>query len=187
MLDGIRPWAAAQQATSLKAAGQQAPPHMAAQQRSGKAGQERRELDHHQGGSLSRTAPRLGPLTDGPDAAWAVFIERARSNLHWVLAMSPVGDAFRTRCRQFPTLISCTTIDWFSPWPTDALASVAERALSRIPMLAGASTEPKWGQQSASSEAAPSSLVRAAAALAVEVHTGVQSAAERYRQELRRR
>ena len=27
--------------------------------------------------------------------------------------MSPVGEAFRARCRQFPSLINCTTIDWF--------------------------------------------------------------------------
>lgn len=37
------------------------------------------------------------PLTEGPDAVWAAFIERARSNVHWAVAMSPEGDAFRTR------------------------------------------------------------------------------------------
>lgn len=41
------------------------------------------------------------------------FIERVRANLHVVLAMSPIGDAFRSRMRMFPSLINCCTIDWF--------------------------------------------------------------------------
>jgi dynein heavy chain len=39
--------------------------------------------------------------------------------------MSPVGEAFRTRLRMFPALVNCTTIDWFSEWPDDALLEVA--------------------------------------------------------------
>jgi len=41
------------------------------------------------------------------------FIERVKQNLHIVLAMSPIGDAFRNRLRMFPSLINCCTIDWF--------------------------------------------------------------------------
>jgi len=41
------------------------------------------------------------------------FVERIRRNLHLVLAMSPIGDAFRNRMRMFPSLINCCTIDWF--------------------------------------------------------------------------
>lgn len=47
--------------------------------------------------------------------------------MHIVLAFSPVGDAFRDRCRQFPSIINCTTIDWYNAWPEDALYSVAYR------------------------------------------------------------
>ena len=43
-----------------------------------------------------------------------------------VLAMSPAGDTLRLRCRNFPGLISSTQIDWFFPWPEDALVSVAD-------------------------------------------------------------
>ena len=43
---------------------------------------------------------------------WRTFINRVRDNLHLVLALSPVGEAFRARCRQFPSLINCCTIDW---------------------------------------------------------------------------
>lgn len=45
--------------------------------------------------------------------------------------MSPVGDAFRRRCRMFPSLVNCTTIDWFSNWPTEALYSVALGLLAK--------------------------------------------------------
>lgn len=63
------------------------------------------------------------------DNCLAHFVSRVRDKLHIVLAMSPVGDALRIRCRQFPSLINCTTIDWFHGWPEAALISVAERFL----------------------------------------------------------
>ncbi len=40
--------------------------------------------------------------------------------------MSPVGDAFRSRCRMFPSLVNCCTIDWFIEWPKEALLSVSQ-------------------------------------------------------------
>ncbi|GMH47852.1 hypothetical protein TrLO_g3977 [Triparma laevis f. longispina] len=65
----------------------------------------------------------------GLDAAglYEYFISQVRKNLHVVLCFSPIGDAFRTRCLKFPALVNCTTIDWFQPWPEEALASVAQR------------------------------------------------------------
>lgn len=47
-------------------------------------------------------------------------------------AMSPIGDAFRTRLRMFPSLINCCTIDWFQSWPTDALEMVANKFLEDV-------------------------------------------------------
>ena len=35
------------------------------------------------------------------------FVQQCRNNLHVVLAFSPVGDAFRNRLRQFPSLVNC--------------------------------------------------------------------------------
>ena len=58
------------------------------------------------------------------------YIQLVRENLHVVLAMSPIGAGFRNRCRMFPSLVNCCTIDWFSAWPEDALFSVAHRLLS---------------------------------------------------------
>eukprot|EP00879_Flechtneria_rotunda_P027883 GHRR01029926.1.p1 GENE.GHRR01029926.1~~GHRR01029926.1.p1 ORF type:complete len:113 (-),score=25.52 GHRR01029926.1:91-429(-) len=53
-----------------------------------------------------------------------------RTNLHVVLCLSPVGETFRERCRMFPGLVNCTTIDWFTEWPTDALYEVATRQMA---------------------------------------------------------
>jgi|Transcript_43975 dynein heavy chain len=60
------------------------------------------------------------------------FINKVKKNLHMDLCFSPVGDSFRFRARQFPALINSTSIDWFHPWPRDALTGVAERFLAKI-------------------------------------------------------
>ena len=43
--------------------------------------------------------------------------------------MSPVGENFRKRVRTFPSLVNCTTIDWFKKWPDEALISTAEETV----------------------------------------------------------
>jgi len=50
------------------------------------------------------------------------------------LCFSPVGDAFRNRAKKFPALVNCSVIDWFHPWPEDALFSVAEKFLAEVEM-----------------------------------------------------
>ena len=52
-------------------------------------------------------------------------MNKCRDNLHVMLAMSPVGETLRMRCRSFPGMVNNTVIDWFVPWPTQALLSVA--------------------------------------------------------------
>jgi len=46
--------------------------------------------------------------------------------------MSPVGDAFRTRLRMYPAMVTCCSLDWFSEWPEEALLAVAQQKLSDI-------------------------------------------------------
>ena len=70
-------------------------------------------------------AKELGIAEGNRDAIYDFCINRVRNNLHIVLCMSPVGSAFRTRCRMFPSLVNCCTIDWFTEWPREALLSVS--------------------------------------------------------------
>ncbi|KAG7472883.1 hypothetical protein MATL_G00114010 [Megalops atlanticus] len=67
-----------------------------------------------------------------PLSLFAFFVTRCRENLHIVVAFSPIGDAFRNRLRQFPSLINCCTIDWFQPWPEEALERVANKFLETL-------------------------------------------------------
>jgi len=69
-----------------------------------------------------------------PAEQYKFFVERCQSLLHIVLAFSPIGDTFRSRLRQFPSLVNCCTIDWFTEWPPDALNTVAQRFLADVEM-----------------------------------------------------
>jgi len=73
---------------------------------------------------IADAAKKAGKATK--DELWNFFLDTIRDNLHIVLAMSPAGDLLRIRCRNFPGLISNTSIDWFFAWPEEALTSVAE-------------------------------------------------------------
>ncbi|KAM4720749.1 dynein axonemal heavy chain 12 [Rhinophrynus dorsalis] len=81
-----------------------------------------------------RTAAQAGNknVELSPLALFAFFVNRCKENLHIVVAFSPIGDAFRNRLRQFPSLINCCTIDWFQPWPEDALERVAVKFLETL-------------------------------------------------------
>jgi dynein heavy chain len=63
---------------------------------------------------------------------WQYFINRVKDNLHTVLCFSPVGVKFRSRAQQFPSLFSSCSIDWFLPWPEEALISVSEKFLKEF-------------------------------------------------------
>ena len=64
-------------------------------------------------------------LLESREVMLKLFVQLVRENLHIVLTFSPVGDKLRNRCRQFPSIINCCTIDWYEKWPDDALHSVA--------------------------------------------------------------
>ncbi|XP_032178397.1 dynein heavy chain 2, axonemal isoform X4 [Mustela erminea] len=68
-------------------------------------------------------------VSPSSDSLFAYLIERVRDNLHIILCLSPVGDPFRNWIRQYPALVNCTTINWFSEWPREALLEVAEKYL----------------------------------------------------------
>jgi dynein heavy chain len=106
-------------------------------------------------------------IPDTKDNIYRLFVNRVRDNLHIILLMSPVGNALRVRCRQFPSLINCCTIDWYTPWPKDALLSVANRFLGE---------EESLGEHKA-----------AVAEMAMEIHTSVQKYSDKFFAELQRK
>uniref|UniRef100_A0A1I8GN74 Dynein heavy chain 10, axonemal n=1 Tax=Macrostomum lignano TaxID=282301 RepID=A0A1I8GN74_9PLAT len=88
--------------------------------------------DDEKEGILSqiRAEAQSAGVAPAREAVWQFFVNKCASNLHIVLAMSPVGETLRTRCRNFPGVVNNTTIDWFFPWPEQALYAVASVFIS---------------------------------------------------------
>ncbi|KAL4164616.1 hypothetical protein KRP22_004480 [Phytophthora ramorum] len=85
-------------------------------------------------------AINLGTEGSEKERAWRWLVQEIKRNLHVVLCFSPATADFRMRARKFPALVNCALIDWFQPWPKEALRSVAARFLSfdNIPQLSPA-------------------------------------------------
>ena len=109
-------------------------------------------------------------IAESKDNIKQQYIESLRDQFHIILCMSPVGEQLRVRSRMFPALVSCCTLDWFDSWPYEALVSVANQFLQRIP-----DKELSAAQKEALSEMFPL------------VHKSVESAAEKFHMELRRK
>ncbi|CAK85038.1 unnamed protein product (macronuclear) [Paramecium tetraurelia] len=108
-------------------------------------------------------------LYDSRDVLLKFFVSKIRENLHIVLAFSPVGEKLRNRCRQFPSIINCCTIDWFDKWPDEALNSVAMKDLG--------------GQE----HLGIGDFVDSLASMSVIIHSDVKTYSERFYDELRRK
>jgi len=67
-----------------------------------------------------------------PSELWKFFLNRVKDNLHMVLAFSPVNIKFRERAQKFPTVFNGCAIDWFLPWPEEALISVSSKFISEF-------------------------------------------------------
>lgn len=81
-----------------------------------------------------RGAVKSEGILDSKDNCIKFFYDRCRKNLHMAICFSPVGDAFRNRAKKFPALINNTVIDFFHPWPYEALLSVGARFLEEVEM-----------------------------------------------------
>ncbi|RKP19583.1 hypothetical protein ROZALSC1DRAFT_28837, partial [Rozella allomycis CSF55] len=87
-------------------------------------------IERVRGDALSEGVSEVGGV-------YNYFVERVKQNLHIVLCMSPIGDSFRNRLRQFSSLVNCTTINWFDSWPGDALKAVAFRYFESVELEGG--------------------------------------------------
>lgn len=63
---------------------------------------------------------------------FSYFVNRCKEKLHIVLCTSSNGASFRTKIRQYPSLVSCCTVDWYEAWPDEALESVAQKYLNTM-------------------------------------------------------
>lgn len=79
---------------------------------------------------------------DTPDNLWSFYLSRVARNLHMSICFSPVGDMMWSRARKFPALVNCTIIDWFQPWPVEALHNVSQKYFAPVAQLG-----PKDSQQ----------------------------------------
>ena len=68
---------------------------------------------------------------------FTVYLNRVKRNIHIIICMSPLGEAFATRLRMFPSLVNCSTIDWFSEWPEEALVGVGKGQLLDVEIELG--------------------------------------------------
>lgn len=82
--------------------------------------------------NMVEDAARKARVPETKEAKWQFFVNKARDNMHIVLAMSPAGSQLRVRCRNFPGLVSNTSINWFFPWPEEALTAVANYFLINV-------------------------------------------------------
>jgi hypothetical protein len=82
---------------------------------------------------FSTLLPPIG-VPDTSENLYRFLLGRVRAKLHVILCQSPVGAQFARRAQQFPGLINGCTIDWFLPWPQQALISVASRAVDGLAM-----------------------------------------------------
>jgi dynein heavy chain, axonemal len=72
---------------------------------------------------------------------FSAYLKRVRTNIHVVMCMSPIGEAFRTRLRMFPSFVNCCTIDWFTEWPPEALQTVAMAQMTETDLKLGDNLE----------------------------------------------
>ena len=59
------------------------------------------------------------------------YVKMTRDYLEFKSAIS-IFSFYRNRIRMFPAFVNCTTIDWFSEWPAEALLEVADKYLSEM-------------------------------------------------------
>ncbi|KAK2951696.1 putative Dynein axonemal heavy chain 1 [Blattamonas nauphoetae] len=113
-----------------------------------------------------RDASKQAGKGQGRDDVIQHFTSLIRSNLHVCLCMSPSGKQFRSRLRQFPSLVNCCTMDWYDPWPAHALLQVSRKNTSNW------SIESKYMDKMAEA--------------CVFMHAAVERASDRFFEEMKR-
>jgi dynein heavy chain len=125
--------------------------------------------------SLSKVLSQM-KRPETKDNIYSTFIERVRDNFHIILCMSPVGDLLRIRCRKFPSLVNCCTLDWFDNWPEEALLNVSKIFMSNLEIT-----------DNQKNPNADDAIKAKLSVMFPKVHKSVEDMSEMFYQELRRR
>jgi dynein heavy chain len=104
------------------------------------------------------------------DNIYQTYVKELRLHFHIIMCMSPVGDLLRIRCRNFPSLVSCCTLDWFDDWPEEALRTVSVQFFEHNAMIEG-----------------NEELRRSITTMFPKIHHSVQELTMRFYEEQRRR
>ncbi|CAE7374772.1 DNAH6 [Symbiodinium natans] len=125
----------------------------------------RLELLALNGQELSLEAPLPADLHDVLDS----LVFPGRRGLPCTLSAVAVSEA-KTIAAWFPSLINCATVDWYDPWPEDALISVAERYYVQAPK-----------------ELELDASIAALSKISCVIHASASEAADKFFDELRRK
>jgi len=106
---------------------------------------------------------------------WEHFLKKIRQNLHVIISISTSGVILKKKLRLFPSLLNSTTIDWYLPWPEEALLSTAD-----IFMLEGKNSGNLFGDL-ANNMKLKEKIIR----MWVENYKEIQGLCERYFRELK--
>ena len=74
-------------------------------------------------------------LPESKEVEYSTYVQRILNNLHIVISSTPIGDALRTECRMFPSLLNFTSIVYIDKWPEMALLSVAKKNLEEMKLV----------------------------------------------------
>ena len=121
--------------------------------------------------SLTKEALEQG-IPNDKNAVFELFMKRVNHNIHLVVSTSPSGSLFRQRCRVYPSLINCCTIDWYDEWPSEALEAVGSALMNSARLT--------------DSQEETAKLMQMLTKLSVDVHRSSQEAAACFFKELKR-
>lgn len=99
--------------------------------------------------------------------------------------MSDCERACRERLRQFPSLVNCCTIDWYTPWPADALSAVATKFLTPVAQasVSSGASPAAGGEAGAADPAAVTEMAQGLAGCCRLIHRGSAELSARFRAE----
>lgn len=96
-------------------------------------------------------------------------------------ALPDTGVACRERLRQFPSLVNCCTIDWYTSWPRDALEAVAQKFLASVSQPSTGSGADGEATEDAAAAAAAAQLTTDLTEMCKTFHEDVRELSESFR------